>query len=105
MSKSEKLFVILEIINVFRILALPEIAEIVGTIFSQPAPKELRYLLSILVTAGYVTRKGSDEEYFASTDPPHTFFEYEGAEIDTIKIALLDYYQSTDVRRFTILEN
>ncbi len=105
MSKSEKLFVILEIINVFRALALPEITEILTAIFSKPSGKELRYLLSVLVAAGYVTRKGADEEYFASAEPPHTFLEYERTGIEEIKISVLDYYQNTDAIRFKLLES
>ena len=105
MSKNEKLFVILEVINIFRAVALPEITEILTAMFSKPSAKELRYLLSVLVAAGYVTRKGSDEEYFAPTDPLHTFFEYEGTGIEEIKISVLDYYQNTDSIRFKLLEN
>ena len=63
MSKSEKLFVTLEIVNVFRALAFPEITELLTAMFSKPSSKEVRYLLSILVAAGYVTRKGADEEF------------------------------------------
>ncbi len=103
MSKSEKLFVILEIVNVFRVLAFSEITELLKAIFSKPSSKEVRYLLSILVAAGYVTRKGVDEEYFASTDQPHSFFDYEGSEIDDLKIEILDYYQSADMGRFDLL--
>ena len=105
MSKSEKLFVTLEIVNVFRALAFPEITELLTAMFSKPSSKEVRYLLSILVAAGYVTRKGADEEYFTSTDQPHSFFEYEGSEINDAKIEIIDFYQSTDPGRLNLLES
>ena len=47
MSKSEKLFVTLEIVNVFRALAFPEITELLTAMFSKPSSKEVRYLLLI----------------------------------------------------------
>jgi len=107
MSKSEQLFVILEIVNIFRALSLPEIEELITSIFSKPSGRELRYLLSILVAARYVTRKGTDEEYFVATDPPHSFFDYEGSEseIADIKIDILNNYQETDTPRFNFLES
>ena len=103
MSKSEKMFVILEIVNIFRTLSLPEITEILSHIFGKPSPEELRYLLSILVATNYLTRTGADKEFFISTTPPHSFFDYAGFDLAEIKLEILDLYQRSDPSRFALL--
>ena len=105
MSRREKMFVILEVVNLFRMLSLQEIQEVIEVIFGKLSSGELRNSLSILFAAGYVKRSGPDEKFFAPTNPPHSFFDYEGflEDVNGLKLQIMDYYQSTDSDRFNLL--
>ena len=105
MPKRERLFVILEMINLFRMVSIQEIQEVIHHMFGRMSIGELRYCLSILFAAKYLRRTGPDERFFAPTDPPHSFFEYEGMleMVNGLKMKITDHYQEADPFRFGLM--
>jgi hypothetical protein len=104
MPPNERLFVVLELVNLFGALSFAEIAEVVTYIFGKPKARELRHLLSVLIAANYLRRKGPDEEVFSPANPPHSFFDFEGFDYDGLKVEIVDYYQTYDPDRVDLLK-
>ncbi len=103
MPPNERLFVVLELVNLFGALSFPEIAEVVTYIFGRPKAKDLRHLLSVLIAAKYLRRRGLDEEVFSPANPSHSFFDFEGIDYDGLKVEIVDYYQTHDPDRVDLL--
>lgn len=103
MPPDERLFVVLELVNLFGALSFPEIAEVVTHIFGRPKVRDLRHLLSVLIAAKYLLRRGPDEEFFSPANPSHSFFDFEGIDYNGLKVEIVEYYQTNDPDRVNLL--
>ncbi len=95
-----KFFVILELVNIFRLITLRGIVEATKHIFQTANEKEIGDFLSILLATGYVIRR---DEFFAPKKDEVSFFEYDGFEIDRQKASIIQYYQRYEKETFRLL--
>jgi hypothetical protein len=95
-----KLIVILELVNIFRLITLRGIVEATRNIFQTASEKETSDFLSILLAAGYVIHR---DDFFAPKKEEVSFFEYDGFEIDRQKASIIQYYQRYEKETFRLL--
>ena len=97
LGQNERLFVILELINIFQVLSLDFLNIVLQTVFEdKPNKKEVGRLVSILMAAQYIKRKGPVGQYFTPKEAPFSFFEFE-SDINQIKFEIREFYQ-TDLK-------
>jgi len=90
---AEKLFVLLELINIFQALNLESIIYGMKSVFGNANEKEIRQLLSILIAAKYVQRDGPALEYCKVNPGARSFFDLDSLDLSGFRLEVLDFYQ------------
>lgn len=83
-SNKVKMFLIFEIVRMFRILNVESIKYILEKIFGQIEDVELKRLISILVASMHFERLGDDKQFFATSKSAEPFFEFDNFNITTL---------------------
>ena len=100
LSIREKFAVVLELIGIFRGVNLSGLKKCIKTVFKGYDEKEILRFISILDTAGFICRLGSNYEYFSLTPDTHTLLEIDHYGIDTLRARVIDYFREHDTKTF-----
>ncbi len=84
---SEKLFYIYELVSIFRILSFEGLKSAIRNIFGKPKEKELKILLSLLVSTGDLIRIDGEEQLFITSKNSNSFINIEN--LDKNRLILL----------------
>lgn len=90
----EKFFIIFELVNIFQALKFEEIEYSFRSIFGNVHSSELKRLLSILVAANLVNRRGDEQEYFCVNRDARSFMDLEELDIGKFHLEVLDFYEA-----------
>lgn len=85
-------FAIFEIIRLFEVLTLDAIIFAFRSIFTNVNSSHVKQLLSILVAADLVRRKGDDPQLFCINRSSKSFMEFDGFDTDAFHLELVDFY-------------
>jgi hypothetical protein len=99
----EKLFVVFQILYIFRALTLPGALYCLNTIFGEINEKEVKYLLSILIAAEYVGRRGDDFEFFVPTSDVEPFLVFKHYDVADLVAYTTAYFSDHHPETFEIL--
>ncbi len=93
LSIQQKFFSIFEIIWIFQALTYKGIEYAFRSIWNNAKQTELHQLLSILVAAEYVKRRGEEENYFCVNRDARSFLEFENLDLKAITMKVIDLYE------------
>ncbi len=88
----QKFYIAIHLFSVFPILHPVELSILFKNIFGKSNYSEVRYIVSVLASAKYITR-GEDEPLFFANVSDFTLAEIEGISTDEIKAKILSVYQ------------
>lgn len=88
----EKFFALLEIVKIFSAISLDGIEYVFKSIFEHSSIGDIKHQLSILIAARLVVRAGENLQYFCLNPGSRTFMEFDGFEVNRIRLELLDFY-------------
>ena len=89
----EKMFVVMELINIFQALTLDGVEYAIKSIFRNKKRAEVKRFLSVLVSANYIRRAGDSLEYFVVNRRASSFMEFDGPNINELRLAAVDHYE------------
>lgn len=89
----EKFFIIFEIINIFQALNFEAIEYSFRSIFGRVKKSELKRLLSILVAANLVNRRGDEQEYFCINRSARSFMDIEELDVGEFRLKVMEFYE------------
>jgi hypothetical protein len=98
----EKLVIVLETIRVLRTVTASALHVAVKTAFQSCRSRDLRQLLSILVSAGYVSHQGP---YFLAQYQKPSLAEFEGFSSEDLTVRAVYYYQRHRPTVYAILDS
>jgi len=93
LTTSHKFYAVFEIINIFRALKLETIEYAFRSIFGNVDIKELKQILSVLVAAHYIERRGDEMEYFCIHHKARPFLDFESLESNAFRLEIMDFYE------------
>lgn len=93
LGPKERLAIILEIIKLFAPISLIGIQYIVDKIFSNANLDQIKHLVSLTLSVGYIYRVGLAEDHFATTPGSNTLFVLNKVEITRVRLSILDFYR------------
>ncbi|MBL1148329.1 MAG: hypothetical protein HND56_07920 [Pseudomonadota bacterium] len=101
----DQLFIINEIINIFGPCSLLSIEEILRNLSIKYKRLELQQIIAILEGSGLVHYNETYTDYLVS-DCEHTdFIEYDGETRKEIRLKVLQYYQSNELKPYEVFED
>jgi hypothetical protein len=101
----QKLFIILQIIFIFKALKFESIIDCLEKIFSKvKRTKQVRHLLSILVAVNYLERKGDDLEYFVLTSNAKPFLEFRNFDINELQADAVSFFEKNHSETYNIIQ-
>ena len=86
----EKFLAVLETINILRVVTLGGLRESIKVSFDSANSKDLKQILSILIAAECVTRRG---DFFAANSRAISFLEFESGRVNDLKTRIVYSYQ------------
>lgn len=89
----EKMFVVMELINIFQALTLDGVEYAMKSIFRNKKRAEIKRLLSVLVSVDYIRRAGDSLEYFVINRRASSFMEFDTTNINELRLAAVDHYE------------
>ena len=93
LGSKERLAVILEIIKLFAPISLISIQFLVAHIFHSSDIDQIKHLVSLTLSVGYVCRVGLSGEYFSINPGSETLFVMNKTEMTRIRFTILDFYR------------
>ena len=100
----QKLFIIFQIIYLFRAIQYEGILQCLTAIFRINQDKQLKHILSILIASKYVERKGDDHDYFVPSVKAEPFLEFRNYDIEQFRIKVTDFYERNYPEIFSIIK-
>ncbi|MEM9625948.1 MAG: hypothetical protein AAGA21_06915 [Pseudomonadota bacterium] len=92
MTLKIKMFVVLEIINIFSPLKIEEINYITKHIFKSYKTEEIEEIIAFLVGGEFVTRCECCGEYFRICRTQQSFIEFKSLNINQLKVEVADFH-------------
>jgi hypothetical protein len=105
LTMPQKLFVIFQIIYIFRALSFGDIVFCLEKIFGKCKEKQVKHLLSILIAAKYVERKGYGDEFFVVSPLAKPFLEFRHYDIQDLQAKITSFFQKNKLENLRVLEN
>lgn len=102
-SSKELLYIIFQIIFIFRALRYEAVLFCVDKIFGKPKRILIKQLLSILIAAKYIERIGDHSEYFCPNKDATPFLEFRKYEVNTLIAKVIGFYQKNDRETYNLL--
>ena len=96
LNTRDKFAVVLEIISILRGVNISGIQKCLKTIVGGYEEKEINRFLSILQTAGFIERLGSNYEYFSLTKNTRTLLDIEHYDVDLLRARAIEYFRKHD---------
>lgn len=96
----ERFAAVLELIGIFRGVNFSGLQKCITAVFGSCDEKEIQRFLSILHTAGFIQRLGSNYEYFSLTPGTPTLLDIEHYPIDTLRARVIDYFRKHDKKTY-----
>lgn len=94
LTLKEKFFIIFEIINLFQAVRFESIEYAFRSFFGNVNVAELKRLLSILVAANLVHRRGDELDFFCADRKSRSFMEFEELDTGQFRLEVLDFYEA-----------
>lgn len=104
LERQDQLFLILEVINVFRVIDVHGIVHLLTRWCGQPDEEKVRQLISVLMAAGYVRRLSGDSHMFSMCPGIKSFIELDGFAADKFRLELADHYRRHALQLYHLLE-
>lgn len=98
-----KFAAVLEIIGVFRGINGHGLKKCLKMVFRGYDENEIQRLLSILHTAGFIQRLGSNYEYFSLAPGASTLLDIEHYSIDTLRARATEYFRKHDKKTYDVV--
>lgn len=89
----EKFFIIFEIINLFQAITFDGVIYAFRSIFKNVNKTQTIHLLSVLVAAQLVKRRGADSEFFYIDRNARSFIEFENLDIPAFRLEIVGFYK------------
>jgi hypothetical protein len=86
----QKLSVVLEMVNVLRVVSLSGLRRSIQEVFGPVGPKNFKLLLAVLVAAGYIRRA---EGFYKPAEGKCSLLEFEEVEIEAFQARAIFYYR------------
>ena len=94
LDEREYLFVVLELIRIFRVITVDGIEYVIKSIFGHARIKTIKHVVAILVGTGLVSRCGPDGDFCCVAPGESTFMEFKGVNEADFTFKLLDFYRT-----------
>jgi hypothetical protein len=91
----EKFFIVFEIINIFQAIQFEGIIFAFISIFGHVKKSETVRLLSILVAANLIERRGADLEFYCIKRDARSFIEFEDLNLSTFRLEIMGFYEES----------
>lgn len=92
----ERFSAVLELIGIFRGVNLSGLQNCIKAVFGDCDSKEVQRFVSILHTAGFIQRLGSNYEYLSVPTGTPTLLDIDHYPIDTLRARVVDYFRKHD---------
>ena len=93
LSPEHRLFVVLELVRIFRAVTLKTLCNCLSGVFAAHDEREVKQLLSLLLAAGYVERKGDDADHYSMTEKHKSFLTYDNYDIGRLISRVIVYFK------------
>lgn len=98
-----RLFVVLELVRIFRAVTLETLGDCLTRVFGKVDEQEIKQLLSLLLGAGYVERKGDDGDHYSMAEKCKPFLTYDNYEIEQLISRVIAYFKQHDPEMTSVL--
>lgn len=99
-----KLFIIFQIVYLFRALQYESILHCLTNIFGTIQEKQLRQILSILIASKYIERKGDEYDFFVPISNVDPFLDFRNFDLNPFKTKVIDFYERFHDDTFKIIK-
>jgi hypothetical protein len=100
----QKLYIIFQIVFIFKAMKLEYIIECLSKVFGKVKNrKQIKYLISILIAANYLERKGDDLEYFIPTKTAEPFLEFRNYDINDLQADAVSFFEKYDKETYKVI--
>jgi hypothetical protein len=104
LNVQQRLFVIFQLIYIFKALKYESIIKSLTTIFGHiDNETEINHLISILVAAKYLERRGDDLEYFIPSAGAEPFLEFRNFDIQELQADVVAFYEEYHRETYDII--
>jgi len=91
---------ILEIIGIFKGVNLYGLQKCIKAVFVNSDENEIQRFVSILDTAGFIQRLGSNHEYLSIKSSASTLLDIEHFQIDVFRARVIEYFRENDRKTY-----
>jgi hypothetical protein len=102
-SSKQALFLLFEIIYIFRAVTLEDIIYCLENIFGNVPSRTIKLLLSILIAIKYVNRDGEENNYFLPSPDVEPFFEFVNYDIQELQAKVIYFYKKNNSDAYNII--
>jgi hypothetical protein len=92
MTTRQRFFCIFEILRFFQVMTFIQIKYAFKSIFEHARQSDIKNLLSILVAADLVRRRGRDHQYFCINRHAKAFMEFDEFDDALFRLEVIDFY-------------
>jgi len=100
----EKLYIIYQVIYIFRALKIDSIIYCIDKIFGKSEKKLIKQIISILIATNYIERRGEDLEYFIPSIKSTPFLEFRNYDLGEIQAQIVAFYEKHHQETFSLLK-
>ena len=93
LTGKEKFFIVFSLVELFVTITFDALEFCFKSVFAHSNKEDLRHLLSILVAAKLVVRKGPLHDYFSVSIDAKPFIEFDSLNAQEFRLEVLEFYQ------------
>lgn len=103
LSIRERFAVVLELIGIFRGINPSGLQKCIRTLFRGYDENEVQRFLSILHTAGFIQRLGTNYDYYSLTPGAATLLDIEHYQVDNLRARVVEYFRKHDQKTYDVV--
>jgi hypothetical protein len=103
LSKPHKLHILFQIIFLFRALKFESVVHCFNQIFGTTNEKQVKHILSILIAAKYVERRGDDLSYFVPSPKALPFLEFKNYDVNDLQAKATEFFRRDHPETFNVI--